>query len=1179
MDSDTESLLVSTCHALGGFEDRSERMDDASQVYVMGDECLECLKDIKKFIKYYDEPGDNVVLNFLGKMGVLEKDLIPIMMLNTPADNSTKERLVLACIELMVPMTWIIDIKALQDIATMEEDSSIVGNLYAKTEILRKYKKAFLQPGVLGAVFTILLKPLEVEHRMRTTRDQAVIRLGLSLFRNLVAIPDTESSITGTMEQFISSIMQEELLCRYQDENIMALLVTLASSAGDPQLSEWNTMTLEVFYYIFSGIEPDDLIPTVTGAAKNSQLQDMLNKEQQAKTSQSTAGRKRHDRFGTTGEVRLKDGTRMVLHKNGALFTPFENQLDEIKKPRAKTKRQIEFGDYKKNLSKSGALMLRNLAMNMLDSCFNPLFGSLRRDMEARRERVKEHHHGQYLYLMGFLLKYQRQYSDYLGKQYHERKRKMTDRQLQALKQEYKENMKQCNFGLVGSAVQVKSVFQVVQMMRTNSESKEWEMVRRSMDCFQEILMTLHAMSKSSDEAYKDASNSVQNNLYYEGATLELFLDLARNYKTQSRKYLHTLTRMIHILLKTLENYSKSTDYMYVRKKRTIAKKKAQKATTEEQGDGAQNEAQANGDLPQVDQLNLGDEGEENGQDRDEEDEEAERNEQTHTMKEHNFLFSEYERRFATESVVHTYCTFLEDYRDLNETELHWTSSMFHRIAVNCANLAVFYKLSTLQLFHQILQDNREPTRKDLVPTTNYIVHQFFKKLQEYPPLIVEVMFPKNSKSCLTINVGPEVAEQKAEAAAAKKEKQLENTEMEIDDSIPLSNQIRIAVMGLVDEEHEDLVEWVYDLLKDAIAKRTLMAFRSESELAENPDLMESIGNVEDIPVVPSTPVQTRALRVEPRFRLLLRLTGFTREEDDNTKYKIPRDLPTDTISEFADLIKAELDKGPIEHAEYNFAELIKKMKKTKAPSTRKKSSGVNGQSHEPKEAPVYHSTEYVLDSDEDVDEDYLRAETDLRKRHKAELEEAELLHREQDEVNARAKSQRAKEQILQRMRERRKASKGQFEVAGGVERDVEGHQPGEDDGNEQEDLGRTTKSTSDVESDLDSDSDRDDNQDRATESASDVESDGSDLSLVQRKPFNMGRFEQGGSSETSVSQGTPTRKRQIIWDDSEDEDMAGSDMESGTADLGFGGGSDDGRVGGISGLGPPPHKKIAFEE
>jgi hypothetical protein len=40
MDPDTESALVSTCLALGGFEDQSENPDDTSQVYVMGDECL-----------------------------------------------------------------------------------------------------------------------------------------------------------------------------------------------------------------------------------------------------------------------------------------------------------------------------------------------------------------------------------------------------------------------------------------------------------------------------------------------------------------------------------------------------------------------------------------------------------------------------------------------------------------------------------------------------------------------------------------------------------------------------------------------------------------------------------------------------------------------------------------------------------------------------------------------------------------------------------------------------------------------------------------------------------------------------------------------------------------------------------------------------------------------------------
>lgn len=46
MDPDTESLLVSTCLALGGFEDRSENLDDTSRVYVMGDECLGRLQNV-----------------------------------------------------------------------------------------------------------------------------------------------------------------------------------------------------------------------------------------------------------------------------------------------------------------------------------------------------------------------------------------------------------------------------------------------------------------------------------------------------------------------------------------------------------------------------------------------------------------------------------------------------------------------------------------------------------------------------------------------------------------------------------------------------------------------------------------------------------------------------------------------------------------------------------------------------------------------------------------------------------------------------------------------------------------------------------------------------------------------------------------------------------------------------
>ncbi|KAF9182982.1 Topoisomerase 1-associated factor 1 [Haplosporangium sp. Z 767] len=1174
MDPDTESLLVSTCLAIGGFEDRSESVEDTTQVYVMGDECLECLKDIKKFIKYYDEPGDNVVLTFLGRMGILEKDLIPIMLLNTPADNSTKERLVLACIELMVPMTWIIDYKALQEMASKEEDSSLVGNLHQRTEALRAYKKAFLQPGVLSAVFGVLMKPLKVEYRMRTTRDQAIIRLGLSLFRNLVAIQDAESSITGTMDQFISSIMQEELLERFQQENIMALLVALASSAKDPQLAEWNAITLEIFYYIFTGVDADDLIPAITGGVKNSQLQDLLNKEEQERKSQSTAGRKRHDRFGTTGEVRLEDGTRIVLHQKGALFSSFETQMDTFKKAKAKPKRKKEKDEYRKNITKAGSTMLRNLAMTLLESCFNPLFGSLRQDIEMEREKIKEHHRGQYHYLMAFLLQFQRQYAEYLTKQYNEHKKTAHARQLQNLESEYQKNMLQCDFDLVATAIEVPCVFQTIQFIRREMEGKDkrWDEIRRAMNCIQEILMTLYAMNKSPKMEYRDASDYVQNNLYYEDATLELFLDLVKTYTTQSAKYLNTLMRMIHILLKTLESYSKSKSFMSVLKKRAIGKSKdeekkkaeeaAEKANNQQEGAAADGESQG----PQSEDGAVVTESQDRDQDQEQEDE-AYDDQITYTMKEHRFAFKEYERRFANERVVQTYCAFLESFEDLDETQLHWVASMFYRIAVHCGNRAVFYKLSVMNLFHRIMDRGKESTKQDMIPFVVYVMHEYAKLFDKYRLLMQEVIFPKTSKVCLDINVGRDEAEKNQRAMTERKEKRLMATELQVDPNRPESEQIKIAVMALIDEDKEDLI------LKDAVAKRQLMAFRSESELQENPDLMYSVENVEDIVIVANTPARQKALRVEPRFRLLLKLIKLTKEEDmiDDIQYKIPKDLPTDTIAEYQEMIEAVLAEAPESNQAYDFAALIQKIKKTRPPSgSSRRRAGVNNEERAEKEMPVYHSAEYVIDSEEEDDE-YFEAEKHLRERKKVDFAQAEARHRRMEEENARAKSKKQKALLMRRMDKGNDVSLT-------------------DDVNDDDIAigGEGRQSLPKVVSDMDSDSDvEEDNARRSPpKSTSDVESDSdnqrdsramSSRSVPVSQQQYQGRQvllsddsdgdEQGDQEATqplSLTQRLArmtTNKRRIILDDSDDDETVQSDIG--------GQGSDD----------RPQKKKFAFEE
>lgn len=96
---------------------------------------------------------------------------------------------------------------------------------------------------------------------------------------------------------------------------------------------------------------------------------------------------------------------------------------------------------------------------------------------------------------------------------------------------------------------------------------------------------------------------------------------------------------------------------------------------------------------------------------------------------------------------------------------------MFHRIAVNAKNVAVFYKMSTLHLFHQILLKGHEGTKRDLEPFLNYVLHQFFKKLQEYPLMIAETFFPRTRQACLDINVGRDALEMEDLAHAQKKEK------------------------------------------------------------------------------------------------------------------------------------------------------------------------------------------------------------------------------------------------------------------------------------------------------------------------------------------------------------------------------------------------------------------------
>lgn len=96
---------------------------------------------------------------------------------------------------------------------------------------------------------------------------------------------------------------------------------------------------------------------------------------------------------------------------------------------------------------------------------------------------------------------------------------------------------------------------------------------------------------------------------------------------------------------------------------------------------------------------------------------------------------------------------------------------MFYRMAINCGNTAVFYKASTLQLFHQILDSGLLDPKGDLVRFIYHLLRQFFKKLQEYPLLVIDVFAPKTKNTCLELNIGRLEAEKMDNEVSSKKEK------------------------------------------------------------------------------------------------------------------------------------------------------------------------------------------------------------------------------------------------------------------------------------------------------------------------------------------------------------------------------------------------------------------------
>lgn len=242
-----ESAVKSAVDALGGFEDGR---------YRPGDECLGCLKDLKRLWRI----DDRAVAAFLWSTRALPNDLVPLL-LETASRGLFEDKRAIACVDLMTAMTWPVDIaEELKELAEAEEDEVEKEDYTRLLQSHLHYKAALLRPGVMEALIGTALPCLAKEPKERTERDAQIVGVVLYLVRNLAFIKDLPTNAHASADQAEFATLQTKFVRILSGTHMLDLVLTMASNAdADPLFERWNTLVLEIFYLLFRGVKPESL--------------------------------------------------------------------------------------------------------------------------------------------------------------------------------------------------------------------------------------------------------------------------------------------------------------------------------------------------------------------------------------------------------------------------------------------------------------------------------------------------------------------------------------------------------------------------------------------------------------------------------------------------------------------------------------------------------------------------------------------------------------------------------------------------------------------------------------------------------------------------------------------------------------------------------------------------------
>ncbi|KAG7130876.1 Topoisomerase 1-associated factor 1 like protein [Verticillium longisporum] len=864
--------INSLVSALGGIS-----ADDDGR-YNLGDDALEVLRDLKKWIRFYDEKTNRMdVARCIAEANLIDGDLLPILATwpENSTDNKFRSRIALACFEIMVPLTW-----------PMERDpEQTTVNHHRHMPALQLaqvgYKRSIINfdgARILHAAARVALPAMAAPIGERTPRDQGIIKLVLFFLRN-VAMIEPQPNVKYEGEE--SQISRSATIDAFSYQDIFMVLLTIASNMGEDFRTEDVTI-MEIIYHLVKRVDVKKLFMSEqqVNKAKADELSVMMGKENAMLKAQNRKGPTRHNRFGTVIWVKRADGKMTAVSGQEALVdvASRRKKMDETKKFRPPRKARSKTDSHMKDLGELPKLdaraysQLRSFVEEFLDAGFNPLFEHVRKSIDREASHVLSYHRRQFLYLVAWFLE-------------AERTRKSSQR-ASAPKNSAEEVS---SFNLVAAVLNQSTFITLNRTMTQAWEHKDWPELTASMRCLTQILLTVQEMSHSPNEDDQEIAENTLSRLFYEDAMHDLIANVVRQYKEQGFDYLDAATELTHHFLRILEAYSKQNVDMQVRsRRRTRRKKKAAKEASAD-GEGDEDEADDSGDDEKNAEL---------------------------TIKERKFDFRRFSARFTPQGVVDTFVAFTKFYKDLSDEQLKRAHRYFYRVAFKHDASVMLFRVDIVHLLHEMVKgpeplDKASSMYKEWEELAKQILRKCFKKIDERPALLIEMLFSKISSTAHYLEYGFEkqtISTSRPRPAADLEFKYTEDREQ----------QIAIAVGVLLDKSQSDHIAWVKTILTNAEQERRALAAAEDilPSVEATGDHDEPVDKPADsfMPYTarPDNDARQAAMFKNPHLRLLMRLAGLERlaptlDESPDSLWVVPASATPDQLRETLDLInKAE---------------------------------------------------------------------------------------------------------------------------------------------------------------------------------------------------------------------------------------------------------------------------------